>query len=270
MIVHDAGDAWQIVLQPHHADLSGALARSWGNARFATPTPLEPMVIAATRHDDGWAVWERTPRIDGDGKPMPFLAVSPPTHLAFFRAQITDVIDQNPYAGLLTSMHGSGVYRGRYGTVPAPASALNRMAAFKGEVDAFVDEQEARQAAIASQLGVSEQERWTNYRLLQVYDRLSLYFSGFFPLRNGELHTVEPVPVDYAGNETAITVAPLAGFEPFTPTHVRMDPFPFAEAPARFTILRRVLPKRTWTQAEFVEAFEAAPLEETELLVEAP
>ena len=27
-----------------------------------------------------------------------------------------------------------------------------------------------------AELGVDEDERWTNYKLLQIYDRLSLYF----------------------------------------------------------------------------------------------
>ena len=55
MIVRDLGDAWQIVLQTDHADLSAAFARAWA-------TPLAPSLVLATeRHDDGWAVWEQSP-----------------------------------------------------------------------------------------------------------------------------------------------------------------------------------------------------------------
>ena len=32
---------------------------------------------------------------------------------------IAAVLDQDPYAGLLVSMHGAGIYRGRYGTQPS-------------------------------------------------------------------------------------------------------------------------------------------------------
>ena len=42
-----------------------------------------------------------------------------PAHLAFYRACIAAVSDQDPYAGLLVSMHGAGIYRGRYGTQPS-------------------------------------------------------------------------------------------------------------------------------------------------------
>ena len=53
MIVRDLGDAWQVVMQPDHADLSAEFARAWA-------TPLKPSLVTATeRHDDGWAVWEQ-------------------------------------------------------------------------------------------------------------------------------------------------------------------------------------------------------------------
>ena len=112
MIVRDLGDAWQIVLQTDHADLSGAFARAWG-------TPVSPsLVIATERHDDGWAVWEQAPRVDGDGKPVNFLEVDIRSHLAFYRAGIAAITEQDADAGLLVSMHGAGIYRQRYGLDP--------------------------------------------------------------------------------------------------------------------------------------------------------
>ena len=71
MIVRDLGDAWQVVLQTDHADLSGAFARAWADAA----SRHDSLVVAAERHDDGWAVWEQSPRVDGDGKPVNFLEV---------------------------------------------------------------------------------------------------------------------------------------------------------------------------------------------------
>ena len=64
MIVRDAGDAWQVVLQTDHADLSGAFARAWAERGAGH----DSLVIAAERHDDGWAVWERAPRVDESGQ----------------------------------------------------------------------------------------------------------------------------------------------------------------------------------------------------------
>jgi hypothetical protein len=109
-------------------------------------------------------------------------------------------------------MHGAGLYRGRYG--------LDRVRETdaKEEVDAFVAEQEAR-------FGGEPGERRGDYELLQLYDRLSLYFC------TRDVEAGEP--------------AELQGYriEPIAPWHVRIDPFPFAESPARFSLLRRIVPK---------------------------
>jgi hypothetical protein len=236
MIVRDRGDSWQLILQPDHADLSAQFAVAWGNEdSFTAPTPLESIAVAAARHDDGWAVWERAPALDRDGiAPRNFLDVEVPSHLAFYRAMIAAVLDQDPYAGLLVSMHGAGIYRGRYGT--QPSLKLTFAGEVRDEVEAFVAEQEELHGRLVTRLGVAEGERWTNYRLLQVYDRLSLYFC-LRDVEAGENETLEPVPRDYAGAETALAI------EPVGPWRVRIDPYPFAQSPASFRLVRRVLPK---------------------------
>ena len=65
-------------------------------------------------------------------------------------------------------------------------------------------------------------ERWRDFELLQLYDRLSLYFC----MREGE-------EADIQGY----------GLEPVGPWRVRISPYPFVESPARFSLLRRVLPR---------------------------
>jgi hypothetical protein len=262
MIVRDRGDSWQIVLQPDHADLSAQFAAAWGNADgFAQPSPLESVAVATARHDDGWTVWERAPALDRDGVgPRNFLDVEVPSHLAFYRAMIAAVVDHDPYAGLLVSMHGAGIYRGRYGT--QPSLKLTFADEVREEVERFVAEQEKLQARLVSELTVSDDERWANYRLLQVYDRLSLYFC-LRDVEAGESDTVEPVPRDYGGAEVALAL------EPRGPWHVRMAPYPFAESPAEFRLLRRVLPKRSWPDGEsFRREFAATAAEEVGITIE--
>ena len=84
MLVRDTGDAWQIVMQPDHAALSEQYCRNWGNVELIAPTPLEVLATASRRHDDGWAVWERSPSLDREGEqPRGFLEVEVPLHLAF-------------------------------------------------------------------------------------------------------------------------------------------------------------------------------------------
>jgi Protein of unknown function (DUF3891) len=261
MIVRDRGTSWQIVLQPDHADLSGQFARAWGTEDgFTAPRPLDPVTVAATRHDDGWAVWERAPSLDRDGKaPRNFLDVEVASHLAFYRAMIAAVLDHDPYAGLLVSMHGAGIYRGRYGT--QPSLKLTFADEEREQVETFVAEQEALQAGLASGLGVDEDERWANYRLLQVYDRLSLYFC-LRDVEAGEPDTLEPVPRDYEGGEAALQI------EPDGPWRVRVDPYPFAKRPASFRLVRRVLPKEPDPDDDaFRRRFAATAAEEVTLTV---
>jgi hypothetical protein len=262
MIVRDRGDSWQVVLQPDHADLSAQFARAWGNEDdFAAPTPLESVAVASARHDDGWAVWERAPALDRDGvAPRNFLDVEVPSHLAFYRAMIAAVLDQDPYAGLLVSMHGAGIYRGRYGT--QPSLKLTFADEVRDQVEAFVVEQEDLHARLVARLGVAEEERWTNYRFLQVYDRLSLYFC-LRDVEAGDPDTLEPVPRDYLGAETALAI------EPAGPWRVRVDPYPFAQSPARFRLVRRLLPKEGKRDGgTFRREFAAAAPEAVDITIE--
>jgi hypothetical protein len=207
VIVRDLGDVWQVVMQPDHADLSAAFARAWA-------TPLKPsLVIATERHDDGWSVWEQSPRVDEEGKPVGFLDVDVRAHLAFYRAGIAAITEEDEDAGLLVSMHGAGIYKQRYGL--DTALGLSRAAEVQGEVDAFVAEQEAK-------FGGKPGDRWDDYELLQLFDRLSLYFC----MRDGE-------------------EAELQGYriEPVEPWHVRLSPYPFGDGAGGFSLLRRVIPK---------------------------
>jgi hypothetical protein len=212
MIVRDAGDAWQVVLQTDHADLSGAFARAWSEQGPGH----DALVIAAERHDDGWAVWEQAPRVDEGGKPVNFLDVDVRSHLAFYRAGIAAITEQDADAGVLVSMHGAGIYRQRYGL--DLGLSLTRAPEVREDVEAFVAEQEAK-------FGGEPGERRRDYELLQLYDRLSLYFC---------IRDVE------AGEAAELQGHAL---EPLAPWHVRISPYPFAESPARFTLLRRLIPK---------------------------
>jgi hypothetical protein len=212
VIVRDLGDAWQVVLQTDHADLCGQFAESWAEKGGVSAS----LKIATGRHDDGWAVWERAPRVDETGTPVNFLDVDVRSHLAFYRAGIAAITEQDEHAGLLVSMHGAGIYRQRYGL--DPGLGLSRAPEAETEIEAFVAEQEAK-------FGGDPGEHRREYELLQLFDRLSLYFC---------MRDVE------AGEP-----AELQGYnlEPVGPWQVRIRPYPFGKAPVRFSLLRRVLSK---------------------------
>ena len=245
MIVRDAGDAWQIVYQTDHADLSADFARAWAD----TGPRHDSLIVGTERHDDGWSVWEQAPTLDADGRPVTFVDVPIPIHVAFYRACIAAVTEDDPYAGLMVSMHGVGIYRQRFGT------DLMLKASHEPEVHAvvevFVAEQQAAWPARRDALGAGEDEALADYFRLQLYDRFSLYFA----MRDVEAGEAAEI-VDYR-------------LEPLAPWRIRMEPFPFAESPARFTMLRRVVPKREWTQEEFRRELADAEPERTEITIEA-
>lgn len=244
MIVRDAGDAWQVVLQTDHADLSGAFARAWADRG----PRHESLVLAAERHDDGWAVWEQSPLVDAVGAPVNFLDVQVPAHLAFYRAGIAAVADEDPYAGLLVSMHGAGIYRQRYGE--DPGLRLTHAAEVAALVEEFVAEQEASVPARADAAGVDDDLRWADYRRLQAYDRLSLVFC----MRDLE-------------RQQPFELGPLR-IEPRGAWRIGVAPYPLAGGPRTLGLTRRLVPKERWTQDTFRERFPELPPERLEIVIE--
>jgi hypothetical protein len=233
------------VLQPDHAELAAGFADAWAERGPRN----DSLVLAARRHDDGWAVWERSPLVDADGVPVTFLDVQVPAHLAFYRAGIAAVGDEDAYAGLLVSMHGAGIYRQRYGE--DPGLRLTHADEVRELVEAFVAEQEASYAARLEAAGADDDLRWHDYRRLQAYDRLSLLYC----MR--DLAASEPFT--------------LGSFEiePLGPWAIRIAPFPFeGDGPLELTLARRLVPKRQWTQAEFREAFPRLPVEDVHITLD--
>jgi hypothetical protein len=241
VIVRDLGDTWQVVMQTDHADLCAAVARAW-----AAPGPRHDSLVRATeRHDDGWAVWEASPRADATGKPVSFLEVDVTSHLAFYRACIAAVTDEDAYAGLLVSTHGAGIYRQRYGL--DPGLKLSHADAVADLVETFVAEQEDERTARLAAAGVDEARLWEDYRLLQFFDRISLHFC----MR--DVATEHGTLADYS-------VAPAGGWA------VTIDPWPLAVDTAGLTLLRRLVPKTGWEPETFgtrLLALEPEPLSVT-------
>lgn len=95
-----------------------------------------------------------------------------------------------------------------------------------------------------------------------MYDRLAIYFS-MKDLEGGESETLGPVPLGYDGSEGELRIEPVA------PWHVRISPFPFLVAPARFSLVRRVVPKREWaSNDEFRSDFFATAPERVQITVD--
>jgi hypothetical protein len=266
MLVRDFGDHFQLVLQPDHAEVSGQIAAAWRRDLPVSTEVREALDCAATRHDEGWAVWERHPRLDEHGRPQIFYAVPLDSLLSSYRACVDVLAAENPAAGLLVSMHVSGLQRKRYGVMDA--SDVPPVSELRPAIREFVQAEEDRQATLVNDLGLDESERWCAYRQLQVYDVISLYL-GLSDLAAGESTTIPPPPESLHASDPQGPKASSLEIEPLSePWTVRCDPFPFGEEPTRLTMRRRLLPKRDWGSEESFRAdFRAAPVEEVTICV---
>ena len=250
MLVRDAGDSWSLVMQTDHGELAGQFARAWR----PVPERMHSLDVVATRHDDGWFIWEKAPGLDVEGRPCNYLDVNIESHIAFYRAAITAIREQDPYAGVLLSMHGAGIYQSRYGLQPSLVMSLAGGA--RELVDGFIAEEERSHKELAKELGVSDDERWLGYKLLQAWDRISLYASLNDLEEAAEpdtqpYSTIEAVPLN--GGDVTLQIRSRGGYR------ASIDPFPFGSGPVEFTLPRRVVQKRNWADADdFRSDFEAA------------
>jgi hypothetical protein len=247
MLVADGPDAYRFVTQPDHGRQVRRFADHWGTERFASPTPTAAVRMAAALHDAGWYDYDLAPHLV-DGRPAGVLDTTREEWTRFYDHGIRTVAERDPYAGLLCAMHGAGVRKQRYGTQSDLPDTADEFAA-------FVDAQERRQQRLLDELsdhtvyashvddadrrvldalhdgadvetgGERDSDLYRNYRLLQTWDRLSLYCCRQSTLDR----TTVPAPVRPGVSDVELTLDPVAD-------GVRIDPYPFDTAPLTTTV----------------------------------
>jgi hypothetical protein len=246
----DDGELW-LIGQTEHSRLVGELGARWGNKRFAVPEPYESIARAATYHDYGWLQYEATPSFDEARGQTPNFREIP---AAVARHEVMEqgfewVLAGDRYATLIVGMHRTGLSRARYNTITHPAQKPRVM---QPDVEAFIAGAEARQEQ--EQKAFDHKQLWTNYRLLQVWDLLGLYFCCDDPYED----YIEPVPERYDDSEGAGVRMTLTPVDSRT---VRFDPFPFQTQPCRVQLIHRTLPMATYPDvAAFRRAYYSAPI----------
>lgn len=254
MIVRKEADGQTILIaQTDHSRLVGQLAAHWGNDQFAVPRPYESVARAAAFHDFGWLRYETAPAFDAEtGETPPFFrAPGGERQLQSYRWCSDDLLADDPYAGLIVSMHRTGLWRGRYGALNHPPHAIPPK--LPPAVEDFIAREEPRQARERETFGAADV--WTNYQLLQVWDQLGLYFTCQDPYPQ----YIEPVPTAYGPAKFTglrMTMTPLST------SRVEFAPYPFDVRPLSIQFTRRRLPAgRFADQTQFRSAYFQAPLE---------
>lgn len=255
MISREYHNKLLLVTQPHHAELAAQLAAHWGNDRFSKPEPLEPMILAAGEHDNGWREWDNRPTIDPEkGVPYTFATLSYVDHAKLYWRGILRAVEEDPYEGLMVCMHGVGLYKQRYGTDPSmtrqPRDKEEKLSVAKLISDGELLQKKLRKklAATSHYRGMIDDARiWANYKLLQVFDRIALHlcWKGVVP------YTVSPVPVSYnPSKEVTIMLTPKDD------EHIELSPYPFHDNPVNASVRASVLPLRKYrTDLEFRQAY---------------
>ena len=257
MIFQQYRNTLLVVRQPDHGRQTGDFAKHWGNEHTPSFTPRTPVIEAGTRHDNGWAEWEERPSFDpATGQPWQFFRLSPHEHVPLYRRGIHEAADYDSYTGLLVSMHGAGLYNDRYGTFRLAEQHFS--AEERALVDEFLAEQALFQQALSERARGREQhthittdpEVWYNYRLLQVWDRLSLQYA----FRLAAAGDIGPLPRPNEPDQV-LRCTSLGEFL------LALDPYPFDDGPLTFPLSARLLPDRPYRNAEeFLEAMSRAPV----------
>ena len=217
-----------------HMDLCGQMARAFGNSSFEGLNPRPLVLYVVENHDRGWDGYDRNPGLDPNTR-LPYLMA---------RTPVPDAIKTNigspdhnqshhPYCGLLSSMHTWGLYNRRYGFSQFVVRVQNNLSipipdAHRAQLEAMLAGELDRQRHLKDELAANPESRplseqaqiFQNYKQLQFFDTLSLYFHLRHPIeRDEEVYIHVPVSLD---EDTNITLRKLDE-ETYS-----LDPFPFA------------------------------------------
>jgi hypothetical protein len=218
-----------IITQKDHARMAGQLAQAWGNAQFASLLPREPMEYMVAHHDEGWIALDEQCLMDEKTRLPYHLTQTPLLELIKTGAGSPDFNEaHHAYSGLISSMHTWGLYNGRYGL--SDKIFINSIPAeHRPAVDKLLDGEIARQERLKRELDqvntgiavwIQPPQLFHNYKLLQFFDTLALYFHTTHEEARGEA-TFLNVPIG-VGNDTTVTIKRSEGA-------YYVNPYPFAQ-----------------------------------------
>jgi hypothetical protein len=230
MIVQTAphGQSHFVITQIDHARACGSLAESFGNDAFAAPYPLALMVYVAAHHDEGWSVIDDAPSLDENTR-LPYHLTQTPLPKLLITSHGSPAHNESvhPFCGLISSMHTSGLYNGRYGL--SDRVFINLVPEqYKAQLTQILDVERERQDRLKQALSSDPETRawaderavFANYKLLQFFDTLGLYFHmTHAEARTKSLFLNVPQAVD---RDVTITLTPENA------STYRLEPFPFS------------------------------------------
>lgn len=254
-----------LVLQIDHSRVAGFLAARWGNDEFAKPQPYASVVLAAQEHDIGWWEWEMQPStLNERGYPLDYhdgsLKYLGQLRLDFYKNAVDHVMQRDPYAALLIAMHGVALMNAGYGKLAYPPDRSS-----DPRVKAYIEHQEKLRAQLLERLRQSQQFKdftsdeqvWTNYEYIEVFDQLAQFLCNRYPL-NSKTRKFGPT---HSLNDVAVPVAPgakpvILDIDTVSETRAVLCPYPFDTDPLKLSFTGRLVSNRAYKSSEdFLEEF---------------
>jgi hypothetical protein len=216
-------------------------------------------------HDDGWAARDAHPSITRQGRPSAFSTELVGKYSAFEEIDIADylavrdravriVAEEDPYAGLLISMHTYSLLTAHADrSTIAPEGLvlldafLDRLRTYQGELRAAI----AADGSLAAEAKTA-QSILEHFRLLQACDNLSLLTCVAW---DGPADLLHPLPLNDGGT-AEVQVLPIG------PRHFRLTPWPFSGSEVQLVFPARHVVGKVFADSRSLEAaFLAAPVE---------
>ncbi len=236
-----AGEPHLAIMMYEHTALSHQFARAFGNSQFEAADPLDLVAYIVLHHDAGWAEFDRDPVTD-PATNLPYNLVGTPAEYITVTSRLSPDFNQrhHPYSGLLSSMHSWGLYNGRYGLskmvlidkIPQQQRPL---------AEKMLEGELSRQKRLKDELSqdqttaawLDERHLFQNYKQLQFFDTLALYFNRTHPSERGEL-VYENVPIN-TQQDVTVTIRPQG------PGVYALSPYPFGAEGATFAYAGRLI-----------------------------
>jgi len=265
MLRMESESGWWLITHPDHARLAGAFATEWGNASLRKPEPRARVLKGIACHDDGWANRDAHPTITREGKPSAFSTELVGKYAAFEEIDLNEylavreravriIAEEDPYAGLLISMHTYSLLTDHADRKTISPEGLVLL-------DSFLEVQRNYQHILRGRIladtslnsaDKDEQIILEHFRLLQACDNLSLLSCVNF---NAPANLLHPLPLNRGGN-AEIEVLPDG------PRRFRLNPWPFSGPELTFQFPARHVSGKTFSSSAKLEsAFHAASIE---------
>ncbi len=250
-----------VITMDQHTAFAGALARVYGNERFARVEPREEMLYMIEHHDAGWRELDARALRDPDTGLPYHLVQTPFERIVETSAASPDFNSRrHAFCGLLSSMHSWGLYNGRYGM--SDMVLLDALAEeHRARADAMLDGELARQELLKTELaGDAATAPWIEpgrllqcYKQLQFFDTAALYFHCTPETQRSD-ETFTHVPLD-AERDLSVRVERVAE------GRYAFAPYPFAEGEIELGFEGRYLAPGAADGESLATALYARPVE---------